>query len=149
MDKSIEKPGHGEKGRRVQWLQLKLAVSKCGGKILTTLMERSLKRCAKGWKHTSKSARTAKPSWMAPEMLWVWLATEGCFRCQRVSTSVYIKRFRVFRNFMLGVVGSALAGMGLRHLGYPCTSITSTSLLYFSARCPHSDPCDGLVDHRP
>src|SRR5260370_20582107 len=101
MDKSIEKPGHGEKGRRVQWLQLKLAVSKCGGKSLTTLMERSLKRCAKGWKHTSKSARTAKPAWMAPEMLLVWLATGGCFRCQKGSTSVFLKRFQVFPYFFL------------------------------------------------
>src|SRR5260370_40581028 len=109
MDKSIEKPGHGERGRRVQWLQLKLAVSKCGVKHPTTLMGTSLTRCAREWKPTSKSARTAKPSWMAPEMLWVWLATEGCFRCQRVSTSVYIKRFRVFRNFMLRVVGPDLA----------------------------------------
>src|SRR5258708_14970096 len=97
MDKSIEKPGHGEKGRRVQWLQLKLAVSKCGGESLTTLIERSLKRWAKGWKHTSKSARTAKPSWMAPEMLWVLFATGGCFRFPRGSTSVSIKRIRVFR----------------------------------------------------
>ncbi len=55
----------------------------------------------------------------------------------------------VFRNFMLRAAESALAGMGLRHHGYPCTSTISTSLFYFSARCPHSDPCDELLARHP
>src|SRR5258708_28108006 len=32
--------------------------------------------------------------------------------------------------------------------GYPCTSTASNSLLCFSARYPHSDPCEKPVDPR-
>src|ERR1700687_215445 len=147
-DKRIGKSDRGEQ-RRARWPQLKSVASKCGGKSPTSLMRRSLPRCASAWKHTSKNARTAEQCWTGLETLWVWLVTENCFKCPRGSISVCIKRFRVFRNFMLRAAKSALAGMGRRHLGYPCTSTTSTYLLYFSARCPHSDPYDGSVDRRP
>src|SRR5216684_1351070 len=146
-DNRTGKLDHGEK-RRARWPQLKSAALKCGGKSPIMLMRRSRPNCAREWKRTSKPAPIVLRYWTGPEMSLGWSPMEGCFRCPRGSTSGYIKRFRTFRNLMLRVVESAPAGMGLRHLGYPCTSITSTFPLYFCARYPHNDPGDGLVDHR-
>src|SRR5271170_1057987 len=83
----IRKCDHGEK-RRAQWVELRLVVSKCGGKYPIILMRISLLNCAREWRRISKYARTVPRYSTGCRMSWAWSPMAGCFKRLRDSTSV-------------------------------------------------------------
>src|SRR5271156_2650043 len=78
----IRKCDHGEK-RRAQWRELRLVVSKCGGKYPIILMRISLLNCAREWRRISKYARTVPRYSTECRMSWAWSPMAGCFKRPR------------------------------------------------------------------